>query len=164
MEGGPPSFPQGSSCPVVLRILPSPPTFRVRGSYPLWPWLSIHPSAKSSGPSGSPLPRTGEQKTDYPLPSVLRCGLGSSAFARHYLRNHCCFLFLRVLRCFNSPRLAPSWLCVHHAVPGHLPRVGSPIRTSTGLRLFAPHRGFSQLVTSFFASWCLGIHPTPFIA
>ena len=30
-------------------------------------------------------------------------GLGSSAFARHYLRNHACFLFLRVLRCFSSP-------------------------------------------------------------
>ena len=25
------------------------------------------------------------------------------AFARHYLRNHCYFLFLRVLRCFSSP-------------------------------------------------------------
>jgi hypothetical protein len=31
------------------------------------------------------------------------CGLGCSAFARHYLRNHYCFLFLRVLRCFSSP-------------------------------------------------------------
>ena len=31
-------------------------------------------------------------------------GLGSSAFARHYSRNHCYFLFLRVLRCFSSPR------------------------------------------------------------
>ena len=31
-------------------------------------------------------------------------GLGSSAFARHYLRNHCYFLFLWVLRCFSSPR------------------------------------------------------------
>ena len=30
--------------------------------------------------------------------------MGSSAFARRYLRNHCCFLFLRVLRCFSSPR------------------------------------------------------------
>lgn len=29
-------------------------------------------------------------------------GLGSSAFARHYLRNHACFLFLEVLRCFSS--------------------------------------------------------------
>ena len=34
-----------------------------------------------------------------------RLGLDSSAFARHYLRNHCCFLLLRVLRCFSSPRL-----------------------------------------------------------
>lgn len=32
------------------------------------------------------------------------CGLGSSAFARHYLRNHCYFLLLWVLRCFSSPR------------------------------------------------------------
>ena len=31
-------------------------------------------------------------------------GLGSSAFARHYLRNHYCFLFLQVLRCFSSLR------------------------------------------------------------
>jgi hypothetical protein len=32
-------------------------------------------------------------------------GLGSSPFARHYLGNHCYFLFLRVLRCFSSPGL-----------------------------------------------------------
>ena len=31
-------------------------------------------------------------------------GLGSSAFARHYLRHHSYFLLLRVLRCFSSPR------------------------------------------------------------
>ena len=31
-------------------------------------------------------------------------GLGWSPFARHYLGNHFCFLFLRVLRCFSSPR------------------------------------------------------------
>ena len=34
-------------------------------------------------------------------------GLGYSAFARHYLRNHFCFLLLWVLRCFSSPR-SPS--------------------------------------------------------
>ena len=31
-----------------------------------------------------------------------RDGLGSSPFARHYLGNHYCFLFLQVLRCFSS--------------------------------------------------------------
>ena len=34
-----------------------------------------------------------------------RCGLGSSAFARHYSRNHFYFLLLEVLRCFSSLRL-----------------------------------------------------------
>ena len=30
-------------------------------------------------------------------------GFGSFPFARRYSENHCCFLFLRVLRCFSSP-------------------------------------------------------------
>ena len=36
-------------------------------------------------------------------------------------------------------------------MPGSL-LAGFPIRTSAGHRAFAPHRGFSQLITSFFAS------------
>ena len=36
-------------------------------------------------------------------PECKHSGLGSSAFARRYLRNHFCFLFLRLLRCFSSP-------------------------------------------------------------
>ena len=64
-------------------------------------------------------------------------GLGSSAFARRYSRNHCCFLFLRVLRCFSSPgwpRFAVP--CLLH---GGFPH--SDIRGSTAIcaypRLFA---------------------------
>ena len=37
-----------------------------------------------------------------PLSSLNYSGLGSCAFARHYWRNHCCFLLLQVLRCFSS--------------------------------------------------------------
>ena len=36
-------------------------------------------------------------------PKCTHSGLGSSAFARRYLRNRVFFLFLRVLRCFSSP-------------------------------------------------------------
>ena len=62
-----------------------------------------------------------------------RTGLGSCAFARRYLRNRCYFLFLRVLRCFSSPRsltdLRSAWRhrCRRVApfgnprVTGHLP-------------------------------------------
>ena len=38
---------------------------------------------------------------------------------------------------------------------------GCPIRTSADLRLFAPTRSFSQLITSFIASESPGIHHTP---
>ena len=36
-------------------------------------------------------------------PECTHSGLGSFPFARRYLGNHCCFLFLRLLRCFSSP-------------------------------------------------------------
>ena len=36
------------------------------------------------------------------------CGLGYSPFARHYLGNHYCFLFLWLLRCFSSPGSLPT--------------------------------------------------------
>ena len=40
----------------------------------------------------------------YATPAGLHVhSLGSSPFARRYLGNHCCFLFLGVLRCFSSP-------------------------------------------------------------
>jgi hypothetical protein len=35
-------------------------------------------------------------------PTGTPVGLASSDFARHYSRNHCCFLFLSLLRCFSS--------------------------------------------------------------
>ena len=48
-----------------------------------------------------PVPRQGPA-----TPRRKRPGLGYSDFARHYSRNHGCFLFLRVLRCFTSPGVA----------------------------------------------------------
>ena len=65
------------------------------------------------------------------LPRSMRChiaGLGSCAFARHYSRNHFCFLFLRVLRCFSSPGLPR-----HSPVTGGRP-VGLPHSDICGSR------------------------------
>jgi hypothetical protein len=53
-------------------------------------------------------------------------GLASSPFAHHYSGNHYCFLFLRVLRCFTSPR--------YHQPPYQFRRRQHPI---TGARF--PH-------------------------
>ena len=78
-------------------------------------------------------------------------GLGLSPVARHYLGNHCYFLFLRVLRCFSSPRLPPRMRVTTS------PWSGCPIRKSPDQRLFAPPRSLSQLITSFIASESQGI-------
>src|SRR5882762_11772756 len=48
--------------------------------------------------------------------STSTLGLGCSAFARHYLRNHFRFLFLGLLRCFTSPRLASVGLSIHPTI------------------------------------------------
>src|SRR6185295_17630566 len=57
-------------------------------------------------------------------------GLASSAFARHYSRNHGCFLFLRVLRCFTSPRSLHAPYVFRCGSPGSSrPWRGFPIRT-----------------------------------
>ena len=42
--------------------------------------------------------------------------MGSCAFARHYLRINCRFLFLRVLRCFTSPGLASPNYFIHSVI------------------------------------------------
>ena len=42
--------------------------------------------------------------------------------------------------------------------------MSSLIRKSAGYRIFAPYRSLSQLVTSFFGSWCQGIPLALFIA
>ena len=145
MADGPASFPQDSSCPAVLRILPFLQIYTCTGLSP--------PVVKLS--RCVPLHLLSIMSVLQPHSSLNCHGLGSSAFARHYLRNHFCFLLLRVLRCFSSPRSPPP--CDgYHAFSV----MGSPIRKSPDQRLFAPPRSLSQLTTSFFASESLGIHHT----
>ena len=91
LRGGPRMFRQGSTCLVLLWILPADIRFRVRGFHPLW---QAFPK-----PFYYPLSLPYAVRT----PKRTRFGLGSFPFARRYLGNHCCFLFLRVLRCFSSP-------------------------------------------------------------
>ena len=90
-------------------------------------------------------------------------GLGCSDFARHYSRNHCCFLFLQVLRWFTSlGSLVPDYEFIG---PLHGFTVqGFPIRKSPDQSLCAAPRGLSQLATSFIACFCQGIHHAPLVA
>ena len=128
-------------------------TVRLTLSYPSFK-PSFQLSADSCQPIADSLIYCGPATPGSPFESP---GLGSSAFARHYSRNHGCFLFLPVLRWFtsrgsltgpmNSDRR--NW-CSH--------QLGFPIRTSPDRSLLAASRSLSQLTTSFFAFLRLGIH------
>ena len=115
MGGGPPAFPQGSSCLVVLRIPLCRFRFRLRGSHPLRPAFP------------KPFCWSCRIINAVHTPGCTHPGLGSSAFARRYLRNRCFFLFLRVLRCFSSPGSLPYVMDWRMDDRGSLCRV-SPFR------------------------------------
>ena len=91
LRGGPRSFRQGFTCLVLLWILSRFARFRIRDFHALWLRLSMR------------ILLTGSIDYTVRTPESKLSGLGSSAFARRYLRNHFCFLFLRLLRCFSSP-------------------------------------------------------------
>ena len=96
---------QDYTCPALLRVPLCPRTLRVRGCHPLRPGF----------PDGSARMRKYNNAALLPRRGLDRGGLGCSPFARHYWGNHCCFLFLRVLRCFSSPR-SPHGLAVMAAL------------------------------------------------
>lgn len=136
---------QDSTGPALLRIPLGRIRVHLQGSHLLWRLLP-KPSI--------PLLRT--HSWSYNPGATLHSGLGCSPFARHYLGNHCCSLFLLLLRCFSSEG---SPVDSRHIPEG----MGCPIRTSADQRFFATPRSFSQLCTSFFASWCQGIHRMPLL-
>ena len=95
LGGGPPDFPQGFSCLVVLWILLAVYCFPIRGSHAYCQLFQNCSGNKSTHLSQSVTPRCTHH------------GLGSFGFARRYSQNRVFFLFLRLLRCFSSPGSLP---------------------------------------------------------
>ncbi len=91
-------------------------------------------------------------------------GLASSLFAHHYSGNRGCFIFLWVLRCFTSPRFLHLPYVFRQGrwaiTPNQVSLFGNP-----RIEVWLPTpRGLSQAPTSFFGSWCQGIHRVPLLA
>ena len=138
--------------------------FLLRGFHPLWPNFPDRSNTDHLCNS------FGLKQQSTHCPTTPRCnacklshrhGLGSSPFAHHYLGNHYYFLFLRVMRCFSSPRpLKQTMYSSEYCTKVQ----GCPIRKSTDQRMFAPPRSLSQLTTPFFGRQCQGIRHTPFIS
>ena len=141
MGGGPPDFPQGFSCLVVLRIPPAALGFRLRGFHPLW--LAF------PKPFFYPLAHLLRSIT----PECTHSGLGSFPFARRYLGNRFFFLFLLVLRCFSSQGSLPYVMDWRMDDRGFLCRV-SPfrhLRVKGYLLLTAAFRSLSRLSSALSA-------------
>ena len=148
MPDGPGGFAQDYTCPALLRMPLGLSSLHIRNCHPLWLNFPDHSIRDKSATARSYYP--GEARK-------YNSGLGSSPVARHYWGNHCCFLFLEVLRCFSSLGWPPcTW-------QGCLPfrQTGCPIRKSADQGIFAPTRALSQLITSFVASVSQGIRHAP---
>lgn len=134
LTGGPARFTRNSTSPTLLGATHTSATLTVTGLSPTpvrlprrftftQHFLLANPAAAE--PQGPPQPRTCNAcRLEHTH------GLASSAFARHYSRNHNCFLFLRVLRCFTSPRYLPHPYTFRAGSPDTTPDIpGFPIRT-----------------------------------
>ena len=114
-------------------------------------------------PSGQVEPDTTlpQPRTHNPYPVSHAYGLASSAFARHYSRNHILFSSPTGTEMFHFPALPPHRLYIHRRVTRHHSRRISPFgHPRIHARLTAP-RGISQPPTSFIGSRCQGIHHAP---
>ena len=141
MGGGPPEFPQGSTCLVVLRIPLAALRFRIRGFHPVSP---AFPKLFCYPPAHLLRSITPQDKSH---------GLGSFPFARRYSGNRCFFLFLRVLRCFSSPGSLPYVMDWRMVDRGLLCQV-SPfrnLRVNGYLLLTAAYRSLSRLSSALSA-------------
>ena len=134
LPDGPGGFTQDSSCPALLRIPLRRGRLRVRGCHPLRPAFPGRSARLPASDAAVLLPRG----------SLDPRGLGWSPFARHYWGNHCCFLFLGVLRCFSSPRSPPHSISAGDRPPGgRVVPFGNP-RIKGHLRLPAAYRSLPR--------------------
>ena len=101
LADGAAGFRQDSSGPALLRIPPRSSTFSHTGLSPSSVQLS----------RSLPLTSWSHLRVLQPRRCLDIFGLGYAAFAHHYSRYHCCFLFLPLLRCFSSGGSPPHmWM------------------------------------------------------
>ena len=167
MGDGPPGFPQGSTCPAVLRNQTREPlSFRLRGLHPVSLVVPDHSARRSVCHSPAPLQRHLVRPCN--TVDTTPAGLTYRRFRLFPLRSP----LLGESRLLSVPPGTEMVDFPGLAAPPYvfrwrdrgLPSMGCPIRKSPGQSLFAAHRGLSQLTTSFIAVLRQGIHRTPFVA
>ena len=104
MGGGPPSFPQGFPCPVVLWYSLAPSGFRLRACHALWGSFPNSFGCPSGYTVGCPQPRRARTTVWAPSRSLAATWeIDVSFFSSAYLD-------------VSVQRLTPAWLWIYHAV------------------------------------------------
>jgi hypothetical protein len=144
LEGGPPRFLRGCTCPVVLGYAHQRVQYdfvygaitRFGGTF-----QSLRLSSDFVTLRGSPM------SAPQPQIRLLGSGLGCGPFARRYLGYRGCFLFPRGTEMFQFPRFACPDLCIQSGTTGHYPSQVPPFghpRIDACLRLPEAYRSLPR--------------------
>ena len=152
MEGGPPSFKQGFSCPVLLRILAQFVRFRIRDFHSLW---SAFPN---SSPNKLPLMQVLQPQSARTLVWASLRSLAATSrisidlFSGRYLD-------------VSVPYVGHSSTTLLIEGSSSLSREGLPHSEISGSKVdYHLTEAYRRLTASFIASYCQGIHRMPLIA
>jgi hypothetical protein len=152
LEGGPPSFKQGFTCPVLLRIPAQFIRFRIRDFHPLW---SAFPNSSSIQiPLMQVLqPHCARTMVWAPLRSLAAtCRISFDLFSGWYLD-------------VSVPNVGHSATTLLITGSYDLHRKGLPHSEISGSKLdYQLTEAYRRLTASFIASYCQGIHRMPLIA
>ncbi len=167
MEGGPPCFPPGSTCPAVLGV-----GTRVNCFSPTRLSLPAADLSRSLRLNSCFVTLRQFCKTApyAPQPQTCNaCRLTHAWFGLFPVRSPLLGKSLLIsfppgTKMFQFPGSGFSCPIYSGRDNRGSPLLGSPIRTSTDLCSLAAPRGISPLAASFFASWYQGIHHTPFVS
>jgi hypothetical protein len=145
LEGGPPGFPQGFSCLVVLRIPTGMHHHALQDFHPLWLCFPAHSGRRSIRVVGPTTP-----------PDQTIRWFGLLPFRSPLLRESRLISVPPVTEMFQFSGFAPMDLCIQSTVTlaGRVSPFGNQ---RIKAHLPAP-RCLSQAVTSFIAYHCQGIH------
>ena len=149
---GPHFFRQDFSCPDVLRI----------------PLRSLNVSSTGLSPSLINLSKLFDYASRYysrgPYPEIIITSVWASPISLATTFGITIVFFSSGYLDVSVPRVPLIYLFYSVYDNTILLVLSSLIRISTALRIFAPNRGFSQLVTSFFGAMYQGILRKPFVA
>ncbi len=152
MEGGPPSFKQGFTCPVLLRILAQLVSFRIRGFHSLW--------RAFPNPSSNQLPLMQVLQPQCARTMVWALLRSLAATCKISFDFYSCRYLDVSVPCVCS---SCATLLTHVSLHSHAK--GLPHSEISGSTLiYQLPEAYRRLTASFIASYSQGIHRMPLVA